>query len=205
MELTADAGGAPGNADAGSTEQDGAHDVPATGDANSGDSDAGEPGSVADAGCTRVLLFRDRDGDGFGTSAPEDAVEGCSPMPGFVTRNGDCLDAVPTPANRADLVNPGVLTFFGVGYSTATAVESFDYNCSGREETDPVNGEFVPAPTDCEERQTCGLDIGYRAPPDPRTGPGVNALCGTRDVVICIDAVQGCGLIQIGGSQFRCH
>jgi hypothetical protein len=66
-------------------------------------SDAGERGSAADAGCTPVPLFRDRDGDGFGSDAPEDATEACGPMTGLALVAGDCHDAPPT----GDDVFPG--------------------------------------------------------------------------------------------------
>jgi hypothetical protein len=93
----------PGSADAGSTEDD-AREVPVTGAANSADSDTGEPAPVADAGCSPVTLYRDRDGDGFGSDAPEDVVQGCLPMPGFALEGGDCHDAQPTMRDPAGAV-----------------------------------------------------------------------------------------------------
>ncbi|MEY4550673.1 MAG: hypothetical protein RL685_6868 [Pseudomonadota bacterium] len=206
VELTAGAGGMPGSDDSGSTEQDGAHVVPATVGANSGGGDASEPAPVADAGCSPVLLFRDRDGDGFGSSALEDVIQECSPVDGYVTDNTDCHDAEHSARDPAGDVFPGQTAFFTVGYPTANGI-SFDYDCSEHEEADPDNA-FVPAVTSCEEReQPCGFDLGYVTPADARSGVGVNPLCGVREQAWCTSSSRnGCALLFVGAMDpFPCR
>jgi hypothetical protein len=197
------AGGAGGTAGSVSGSA-GAGAVPMNAGGSEGDDPPPNPTGAADAGCVPQLLFRDLDGDGFGGTSPEDIARGCPPLAGFATKAGDCHDAEPSIQDPAGDVFPGQTRFFTAPYP-APSGPSFDYDCSGGEEADESNSEFVPAPADCEERTTCGLEIGYRIPSDPRTGAGVNPLCGTRDVVVCTGASPGCSLLQIGGTPFRCR
>lgn len=197
IEASADAGAMASSAAAQTVEQEG----------DSGVSDVVEPLPAADAGCAPVALFPDRDGDGFGSAAPEDVIYACPPRDGYVTDNTDCHDAEHSVRDPAGDVFPGQTAFFTVGYPTADGV-SFDYDCSELEEADPGN-DFVPAPTNCEDRlgRLCGGDIGYVIPSDARSGDGVNPLCAARQQALCASAsVDECGLLMIGaGDPFPCH
>jgi hypothetical protein len=136
-----------------------------------------------DAGCTLIALFSDRDGDTYGSNAAGDRIEACSPMPGYATRSGDCLDVVPTPENRANFVNPGVLDFFGIGYPSPTG-ESFDYDCNEREDVNPLQSTRTEVP-DCSQATFPGCTARPGYVPTERTGAGINPLCGSRLVALC--------------------
>jgi hypothetical protein len=219
MALTVDAGDIPRSADAGSTVQDAS-----TGGSNSRDQVTvvvvgrggvfvgGDNSGVItvtndDSGCTLVRLFRDRDGDGFGSNASEDVIAGCPPMAGFAREGGDCHDAPSTMRDPSGDVFPGQTRFFTVGYPGPNGV-SFDYDCSGSEEADP-GPEFVSAPTDCEARGvlSCSQVIeGYLALGDARSGPGVSSLCGTRERATCSNVGTDCASLRIdAGAPFPCH
>lgn len=178
-------GGMPGSAGAGSMEPG-----PSSGGRDPG---ASEPG--ADAGCTPVRLFRDSDGDRFGSNAPEDERLDCPPVDGFVAVSGDCNDAEPD-------VFPEQAEFFAVGYDTESGT-SFDYDCDGSEEPG-LDERFVPAPADCEIRTpNCGTAaVGYREPLTPREGAGVDPLCGSSDRVRCSAATTTtCALAPFAGER----
>jgi hypothetical protein len=105
-------------------------------------------------------------------------------MPGYATQAGDCLDAEATPENRANLVNPGVTDFFGVGYLTP-AGESFDYDCDGQEEADP-NQSGRTGSLDCSQEvflEGCNSDAVYL--PTERSGLGVSPICGSDVLALC--------------------
>jgi hypothetical protein len=183
-----------GNAGAGSTEPVG----------NAGGSDPGEPAPVADAGCTPVTLYPDLDGDTYGSNAVEDQIQGCPPMPGYAIRNGDCLDAVPTPENRANFVNPGVLDNFGVGYPTPTG-ESFDYDCNEQEDVDPLQATRTEIP-DCSLATFPGCFSLSGYVPTERTGSGVNAICGSEVLMLCNPGPDDCVLQSLPTtSPLRCR
>jgi hypothetical protein len=190
-------GGSLGSAGAGSMSVD-------TG-GSGGDPAEPTPG-VADAGCVPVLLFQDLDGDGFGGNTPDDIGRGCPPLAGFSEVNGDCHDAKPSPQDPAGDVFPGQTLFFSDPYPSPSG-PSFDYDCSGREEPDP-SPEFVPAQAECEDlAPPCGGVRGYREPATPRTGIGVNKLCGAIDRVNCSAAtISSCTFVSItADSPFLCH
>jgi hypothetical protein len=150
-----------------------------------------------------VILYRDRDGDGFGGTTEGDLEFGCPPLEGYSTVTGDCHDVQPSELDPADQVFPGQEQYFGSAYPTANGL-SFDYDCSGNEVAEP-HPDFVAAPTDCEQRQSCaGLDSGY-LPAAPRAGQNVNVLCGSLNSVVCTASVSGCGLFNVSGLAFRCH
>lgn len=190
--LSAGAGGTPGSAGEGSAGADPGEGLPPN------------PTGGPDAGCVSQILFRDLDGDTYGSDAEGDQILGCAPTPGYATRGGDCLDAVPTPENRANLVSPGALDFFGVGYPTA-AGESFDYDCSESEDVDPLQATRTEIP-DCSQATfpTCFSLSGYV--PTERTGSGINAICGSEVLMLCNPGPDECFLQSLPTTNpLRCR
>lgn len=127
------------------------------------------------AGCdVAVLLFRDEDEDGFGVTAQ--AVIGC-PGPRWALEGGDCRDDLSE-------VHPGQMQFFGAGYADPTRPlagnVSFDYDCDFAEEPAP---DTAAAP-DCNALLTCE-GSGYLPVAPARSGPGVDAICGSTEVITC--------------------
>ena len=182
-------GGTDGSAAAGTAGAAGSSDGP--GGTGGADPDAGDrfhydagPGldaldaSVlpdASACDAPVQLFRDEDEDGFGITAQ--AVRGCPPLPKWALQGGDCRD------DLAD-VHPSQLDFFSTGYPDPTRQTagnvSFDYDCNVTEEPAP---DVAPDPS-CSGLLTCE-GSGYLAGSPARTGAGVNAICGSTQLVIC--------------------
>lgn len=101
--------------------------------------------------------YADADGDGFGAGA---FVEACTQPASYVAVAGDCLDT-----NKA--VHPGEAAYFTTGYAAPGGRTSFDYDCSGGEEGDPVL--FVS-----KSCNPCSTGYGAAAP-----ARGPNALCGS--------------------------
>lgn len=181
---TAGAGGAPGRGGNGPTVSDAgapgaSNDAGGSGfryDAGPG-LDALDASALPDAaGCeTPVDLYRDEDEDGFGVGSQH--VYGCAAADKWALVAGDCRDDLKD-------VHPEQLQFFSVGYPDSTRPQagnvSFDYDCSTQEE--PATG--VVAAPNCNELLTCE-GAGY-APVNPaRTGPGVNGICGSTELVSC--------------------
>lgn len=203
--LVTDAGDTAGSPDAGFAAQEASPPSTALLAPAPDSTPSPAPISAADAGCMRVELFRDRDGDGFGSAAPDDLIQDCPPVAGYVTNNLDCHDAEHTAQDPAGDVFPGQTEFFTAGYPTANGI-SFDYDCSELEEVDPSSA-FVPAVANCEQReQPCGFSIGYLTPAEERSGAGVDALCGAREEAWCTNAGDGCALLAIGAAApVPCH
>jgi hypothetical protein len=181
-------GGASGTGEGGAA---GAAQLPAGG-SSSDPSDAGGGGFRYDAGpgldtldasvlpdaqacATRVPLFRDEDEDGFGVTAQQ--VLGCPPLEKWALRGGDCRDDLPQ-------VHPEQVDFFPVGYPDPTRPSagnvSFDYDCDFIEELEPNS---VKA-TACGDLITCE-GSGYVAASPARSGPGINAICGSTELNVC--------------------
>jgi hypothetical protein len=164
--------------------------------------------SDVDAGCaTQVELFRDLDGDGYGSAASGHRELGC-PEDGWVERGDDCLDAELTPENQANKVHPGQTQFFDVGYPVSGGQPgevSFDYDCSSREEPDPGN-VALSAAKDCTATASnaCSSATGYV--PTDRSGSGVNNLCGSSTAQPCMKLSEEC-VPGIAGTvrAFQCH
>ena len=157
--------------------------------------DDGEPDASAPiagaGGCIPGPLYADLDLDGRGSGPPQS--EGC-PSEGLSAEDDDCLDAVPTDSNRAQLVYPGQTEHFHVGYPDISKPDniSFDYDCSGEEDSDPENDPPGEAPA-CE--QLVGNDCAGRGwlPYDTRpTGNGIQALCGSEFVISCVLQNDSC-------------
>ena len=179
--------------------------------ANGGTSDAGdvpESGAggsdIADAAsadaCMPVSVFRDQDGDGYGDT--EEGSFRC-PAPGWVTEPGDCRDDQPD-------VFPGQLEFFGEPYPDPAKPEdvSFDYDCVGGEQADPLNAPSTPAPANCADILNC-TGSGFLPASPPRSGIGIEPRCGSILLRTC---VQPGGILTCGARDdelaenraFRC-
>lgn len=80
--------------------------------------------------------FRDRDGDGFGTTDDIQrtcgAVSGSSlPPSGYTAISGDCCDLSGVDGVQARTIFPGQTQFFDVPQAACPNVALRDYNCSG--------------------------------------------------------------------------
>lgn len=168
--------------------------------------------SPADAGCaTMVELFRDLDGDGYGSAASGHLDLGC-PEEGWVERGDDCFDAVPTQQNRAAEVHPDQTAFFATGYplpGEQSGEVSFDYDCSLQEEPDTVNNPKLGAFVTCSGGNPgSGCSDKYGIVPEDRSGPGVNNLCGSTSLQACMPQVgDECvlGALSQNRDPFLCH
>jgi hypothetical protein len=116
------------------------------------------------AGCEpKTPYYKDGDNDGYGAGASAGAA--CAPPPGNATKAGDCLDT-------DGRVHPDQTTYFATGYTNASAMLSYDYNCNGTEEPQSSSrGMCSP---------TCA--VGY-LPNNNRPAPGTNAYCGSTSFV----------------------
>ena len=191
------AGGAGGAA--GSVSSAGAGGV------SSDDEDAGPLGPD---GCAIVPLFRDLDGDGYGSDALEDQKTDCLTV-GWATQGGDCLDAEPTGQNKADKVHPGQTDFFVEGYpSTGKPGDvSFDYDCDGQEfaPAGPGSGNYTLAQGECPTTRPCDT-TGNGVLPGDRSGDGVNGFCGNSSVRFCTEAGDQCvENFTMAPTPIRCH
>ena len=81
-----------GDESGGSAGDDGG-DSSSGGDEDGGGSGSGDSADTADSGvpCEVVELYRDADGDGYGTA--DDTVDDCEGVDGYVVETGDCDDA----------------------------------------------------------------------------------------------------------------
>lgn len=164
---------------------------------------APDAATAGDAGCIEQMLFRDRDGDGFGNNS-EQSFECASP--GWVTRGGDCHDVASGTFDRPEDVHPGQTEYFFVGYPDPTKPRgiSFDYDCSLAEDADPSNTPLGLAP-DCDQLDdSCG---GSGFVPDERGGPGIDSRCGSEIVRSCSPSGPGqCSSFESATEQvFRCR
>ncbi|HEY6556800.1 MAG TPA: hypothetical protein VI072_05990 [Polyangiaceae bacterium] len=131
--------------------------------------------------------FLDADHDTYGDDST--MLRACDPPSGdWVLRGGDCRDDLPK-------VNPDQDDYMPEGYETTQGV-SFDYDCSGLEEPDPES--FGAAPASCPLLPPCNTQQyppGYV--PGPRSGLGVNALCGSQLLRGCVaNGALGCAQQQ---------
>lgn len=128
--------------------------------------------------CKPTIFYRDNDGDGFGGTVTQSACT--SPGDGWVAKGGDCAD------DDKD-VFPGQSQYFANPYPRPGSTHSFDYNCNTTEEQKPPARK---AATTCTfVGNGCSGD-GYVAP-TPRTGAGVDPLCGATQVQTCGLKVTG--------------
>jgi hypothetical protein len=82
---------------------------------------------------------------------------------------------------------------------------SFDYDCVRGEEADPSSRPAPPGDCSSATPPSCGTFAGTL--PSDRSGPGVNALCGSGLVQVCnqIGLNQCQPQIVAGRAAFRCH
>jgi hypothetical protein len=187
-------GGIPEEEDARATDRNPISLVPdaATGDVD--ESDAGvEPAEDFDAGsqspggdgdddvpagpdpaCNELLIwYADKDGDGYGVDAQ--TRESCgAPEGAWAPRGGDCADGDAR-------VHPGQSSFYGDPYKNQAGADSFDFDCSGKEEGNPAQ---TLAPSRCKflTFPSCG-GAGYVA--TSRSGTGIHAYCGSTTRESC--------------------
>jgi hypothetical protein len=134
--------------------------------------DASKPPDSEDAGCASPhAYYRDADGDGFGSDVSKQFCG--APVAGWVTMSGDCDDAEKS-------VFPGQTAYFGTPYSKS-GIDSFDYDCSGREEPDPATAGAAP---DCPALELL-LCTGAGFATSGRTGTGVDPTCGSAELLTC--------------------
>jgi hypothetical protein len=169
-------------------------------DANGVGSDAGvpdaAPSEAGPMGCANggQFWYPDGDNDGFGRS--NESLRACTkPSGAWVPQGGDCKD------NNGD-VHPEQLTYFEMGYVGGDGNESFDYDCSGSEDGNPGQR---PLPTGCGilDLLTCE-GTGYMS--QPRTGPGVNPVCGSDKIGTCTPMLLSCTTAtEMTMSRYRCR
>jgi hypothetical protein len=111
-----------------------------------------------------AVFYRDGDGDGYGVTGATQTA--CTRPNGHAPLAGDCHDG-----NKD--VFPGQKAFFDRPYTTNSLQGSFDYDCSGREET---NG-FVAVWTGCG----ANCSGGGVAP----VGSTQNPICGSTMSYVC--------------------
>jgi hypothetical protein len=175
-------GGSPGDSGMGNTTGSGG--VIGAGGAGAG-------GGVV--GCTSPTTFYpDADKDTFGRSTG--TVIGCAPpaIGNWSTVGGDCDD-------DDENVHPKQTTYFDNPHSTSGGIHSFDYDCSGAEEGDPSQVGAAPV---CSTLSLGCTGTGYVK--TSRTGPGVNALCGSTVQSTCKVNVLACNAVLVTVSAYRC-
>ena len=144
---------------------------------------------VPENGCEALPpYYVDGDRDGWGKRVGGYA---CAPPPSFVTRRGDCDDGEPN-------VHSGQVAFFAKGYKTGEGT-SFDYDCDGVEQPEPVGGSVVQLGA-CS---AAGCTPGYAAV--PRTAPaGANLWCGSTVKFTCAGpSTTSCA--QAAAPALRCR
>jgi hypothetical protein len=141
-----------------------------------------------------MTWYQDDDGDGYGTDTSTFACP--APAGNWVLESGDCDDT-------REEVHPGQQKFFGVPYQKADATDSFDYDCSAKEEPNPT---LAIAPEGCGLLGTlgCGMDSGYAE--NNRAGPGINEWCGSTVVRGCKAKPVGCEIVErVDQPPFTCR
>jgi hypothetical protein len=131
-----------------------------------------------------LTIYRDGDGDGFGGAPVPSQERRCGPyaMQGVATKGGDCCDD--------DLrAFPGQLAYFG----ESNSCDSFDYNCSGKEDQKDTQT------TTCEDPRACieGSDVCGSGKPGWHR-QGFVPPCGVEQpyVEMCT-AVIGCDMQSV--------
>lgn len=149
-------------------------------------------------GCTNPTTFyRDKDGDGVGGSSK---VTACvAPGKDWVTTTGDCDDEDPN-------VFPGQTAYFNSPYTRLNGSQSYDYDCSNQEDQAPPGRHLAG---------TCALNVGATGctgdgfiPQTPRTGTGVDPLCGPVQKQTCVlktTGQPGCFASITSAEPTNCH
>jgi hypothetical protein len=143
-----------------------------SGGAGSGDGTGGTGGGS----CTPKVYYHDADQDTYGGTETQMAC--IPPGPYWVLVGGDCNDASP-------LVHPNQAAFFPQPYDRG-GIPSFDYDCDGAETKDPSD---KIAGSSCYYNGTDGTcpkdQAGYLQATPLRSGPGVDAYCGSTSIADC--------------------
>jgi hypothetical protein len=135
-----------------------------------GSVDAAPPPPPCMAG---MSVYRDIDGDGFGTGVP--ITLACPPAFAYSAETGDCND------DDAD-VFPGQTRFFGTAYKAPDGSRSFDYDCSGAE--DGNGKQAVLGACGALGALLCS-GKGYVATSDRFPAFGINTTCGSTTLQEC--------------------
>lgn len=111
--------------------------------------------------------YVDGDGDGFG--AGDKVGDACTAPLGHSLTNDDCNDKVKA-------VHPGQTGYFTTGYVDAMGATSYDYDCSGKEDSDPSKAVGGACGPPCVP--------GYQ-PSTIKRPVGANTYCGSTTIVVC--------------------
>lgn len=143
----------------------------------------------------------DSDGDGYGGAATVQRCGTTAPA-GYVSNANDCCD---TDARA----HPGQTIY----YTATDACGSWDYNCSGGNETDHATGSGS-----CSTSGTCSVSVGLScsytagwvgtAPACGATGSYYNGCAHAASCTPCQDpggCGAGCGQANIGTITMGCH
>jgi hypothetical protein len=123
------------------------------------------------------------------------AIDLCeAPDEGFSEEGGDCNDDNPN-------VHPLVEDYFGTPYETEGGLHSFDYDCSGKEDSDPDQLGAAPA---CSGLSLLNCEgSGYLA--DDAREDIDNPLCGSTMVRVCVAQTLACAGMLIEATPHRCR
>jgi hypothetical protein len=190
-DASSDVSAGPDSRDEGGKAETGSE--ASVGDAASDSRDGGVDDASIEA-CAHTVFFLDGDGDGYGGTT---SSTGCGPPDtgAWVTKGNDCDDSNP-------MVNPGQTAYFTTGYTrSGTSNVSFDYDCDGQETESGSNAKAACAYSGL----TCA-GSGYLAATPARSGPGVDAYCGSDEAVTCsvVDLTCTAGP-PVTTSPIACH
>jgi hypothetical protein len=168
-----------------------------TGGMNGGGT-SGSGGGGNGGTCTNpVDWYIDADHDGYGALNGRKISACTQPSPDYSKFGGDCEDGMPD-------VHPQLTAqethYFDSPYKTSSGQESFDWDCSGKEDGNPT----APVATKCS-LLTLGACGGTGYEPIQRSG---NALCGSNQYQTCSSSLAlTCDLskITIATTLYACR
>jgi hypothetical protein len=147
--------------------------------------EAAAPDATPFDACQPRLWYSDLDHDGYGRVTS--TLWACeSPGDDWAPEGGDCNDDNPD-------VHPGQTAYFAEPYKAGNGTESYDYDCSGVEEPHPDPPGVAP---------NCGgLSLGNCSGQGfigtGRSGPGINAICGSTQIRTCVPGVVLCEALVV--------
>jgi len=148
--------------------------------------------------------YRDRDGDGFGTS--DDVQRTCGsqnglslPPQGYAANPGDCCDLGGTEATQAKTIFPGQTQFFDVPQGICSNIPARDFNCSG-------DVEFLFQDTTARGAGTCAFSgcNGATVWDLSQTG-GSPPACGLAGPILDCSGASGACTATPGFTVNFCH
>jgi hypothetical protein len=142
--------------------------------------DSTPPASDTSVACSAAgWWYQDGDRDGYGRSSSR--VPACpAPTSGsWALEAGDCNDDDP-------LVHPNQPDYFDAPYRASNGSESFDYDCSGMEEGNGLQGTLASDACGLLSLLLCGGD-GYL----PERAGAPNPWCGSHRKAVCQAAALG--------------